>query len=87
MEGHPRKPAVSILKLVDYSCQDTISVLKVLLTMALSGKLRGLMICYRTDEGVEKTVFTGAYKAHPNKAVGAALRTSMTVMVANGELD
>lgn len=78
---------MAVFKLLEYKCKDTVSILKMLLALALSGNLRGLMICYRTDDGQEQTVFTGAYKAHPSKAVGAALRTSMSAMRAGGELD
>jgi hypothetical protein len=78
---------VAVLKLLEYRCKDTVSLLKLLLGLSLQGKIRGLMVCYRTDEFEEKTIFTGAYKAHPNKAVGAALRTSMFAMRASGELE
>jgi hypothetical protein len=61
--------------------------LKVLLTMAVEGKLRGLIVCYRTDSGEEKTLFCGAYKAHPDKAIGLVLNTSVQLMRANGEMD
>jgi hypothetical protein len=55
----------TVLKLVVYSCRETISILKVLLAMALRGKLRGIVVCYRTDDGEENTVFTGIYKHNP----------------------
>jgi hypothetical protein len=78
---------VKVIRLLEYRCRDTVSILKVLLSLAMQGKLRGLIVCYRTEDGEEKTVFTGAYKAHPNKAVGSILRTSMRLMQANGELE
>jgi hypothetical protein len=78
---------VSVVKLIEYRCRDTVSILKVLLSLALAGKLRGLIVCYRSDDGEEKTAFTGVYRAHPNKAVGSILSTSVRLMQANGELD
>lgn len=78
---------MAVLKLVEYACRDTLSILKVLTALALKGRLRGLVVCYRTDEGVEDTVFTGIYKAHPERAMGASLKMSMAQLHANGEID
>jgi hypothetical protein len=76
----------AVLRLLPYLCRDSISILRVLLSMALQGKLRGLAICYRTDEGVEESVFTGLYKSNPQNAAEASLRLSIKLMQANGEL-
>jgi hypothetical protein len=78
---------VNVLKLVEYRCEDTVSILKVLLSMALKGKLRGLIVCYRTDEGVEDSVFTGIYKSRPSAALGMSLKLSVSQMKASGELE
>lgn len=78
---------MAVLKLVEYTCRDTISILKVLLGMALKGHLRGLVVCYRTHEGHEDSVFTGIYKAHPSMAAGVSMKISMAQMRASGELD
>lgn len=78
---------MAVLKLAAYRCRETISILKVLLDLALSGKLRGVMVCYRTDDGEEETVLTGAYKVNPNRAAGASLRMSFRLMRAHGEID
>lgn len=77
----------AVLKLVEYVSKDTISILKVLLGMALRGELRGLVVCYRTPNGMEQTVFTGAYKSNPGKAAAASLKMSMKLLQANGEMD
>jgi hypothetical protein len=76
-----------LLKLVEYKCRESVSILKVLLELALKGKLRGLVICYRTDDGTERTIYTGAYKAHPGRAAEASLRMSLRLMQANGDMD
>lgn len=78
---------VNVLRLVEYKCKETVSILKVLLSLALQGRLRGLVILYRTDDGRERTVCTGAYKSSPMKAAGASLRMSLQMMQANGELE
>jgi hypothetical protein len=78
---------VAVLRLVDYACKDTISTLKVLLSLALKGRLRGIMVSFRMDDGTEDSIFTGIYKAHPATAVSASLKVSMMQMRANGELD
>lgn len=62
------------------------SILKVLLALALRGRLRGLAICYRTEDCEEHTAFTGAYKTH-GTAAAASLRMSVALMQANGELE
>ena len=79
-------PAV-VLKLVEYSCRDTISVLKVLLSLALKGKLRGLLVCYRDEDGREDTVFTGVYKDSEPAKLNASLRISLDQMRVRGEID
>lgn len=78
---------MAVIKLVEYACRDTIAVLKVLLSMAIKGRLRGLVVCYRTENGEEDTVFTGIYKAHPERAVNASLKISVAQMKACGEFD
>ena len=70
---------MSVIYLVKYINKETISVLKVLLTMAVKGELRGLALCYRTAEGAEKTVFTGHYKDNPANALNGAMRLSMAM--------
>lgn len=70
---------MSVIKLLTYRCQDTIAVLRVLLAKAIKGELRGLALCYRTENGEEDTVFTGIYKAHPDTALGAGMRMSMAM--------
>jgi hypothetical protein len=76
---------MNVLRLVRYSCKETVSILKVLLSLALQGKLRGLMVCYRTEDGTEDTVFTGLYKDHPSAAASACLRVSMQQLHARTE--
>lgn len=71
---------MNVLRLVQYSCKETISILKVLLSLAVQGKLRGVAILYRTDDGEEDTVFTGIYKDHPSLAASACLRMGMERM-------
>jgi hypothetical protein len=76
-----------ILRLAEYTCKDTISALKVLLALALQGKLRGLVVMYRTEDGREQTVHTGLYRVRPDAALSASLRMSVAQMQANGEMD
>jgi hypothetical protein len=81
------KVTAAVFKLVEYSCRDTISVLKVLLSLALKGKLRGLLVCYRDDDGREDTVFTGIYKESRSSMLNASLRVSMDQLRNRGEID
>jgi hypothetical protein len=78
---------VKVLRLLEYRCRDTVAILRVLLAMAIEGRLRGLIVCYRTADGEERTVFTGAYKAHPQRALGAILSSSVEMARASGEMD
>ena len=68
---------MSVIQLVRYPGRDTIAVLRVLLAKALRGELRGVVLCYRTDDGAEEAVFTGVYKARPEYAMSAAMHLSM----------
>jgi hypothetical protein len=76
---------VAVLELVKYTNKDTVAVLRVLLSKAVKGEIRGVAICYRDSEGLEEALFTGAFK-QPGAAAGASLRMSMALMQANGEL-
>lgn len=78
---------VAVLKIVEYLSKDTIATLRVLLSMALKGQLRGLAIYYRTEDGSEETVFTGIYKAHAADAATAGMRLSVSLLRASGELE
>lgn len=78
---------MKVLRLVEYVCKDTVSILKVLLSMAIKGQLRGLIVLYRTEDGQEETVYTGAYKANSRLGASSALGLSMDLMRVNGELD
>lgn len=77
---------MKVLRLVEYRCRESIAILKVLLSLALQGKLRGMVVCYRTDEGKERTVHTGIYK-HGERAAEATLRASMMMLRASGDID
>jgi hypothetical protein len=77
---------LKVLRLVEYVCKDTTAILKVLLGMALRGQLRGLIVLYRTDDGREETVYTGAYRANSRQAASATLSASMELLRANGEI-
>jgi hypothetical protein len=78
---------LTVIRLIEYRCRETVSILKVLLSLAMQGKLRGLAVFYRTAEGDEQTVLTGYYKANPSRAAGASLSMSLKLMRANGEID
>lgn len=78
---------MAVLRLIEYQCRETLAILRVLLDMAAKGKLRGLVVCYRTEEGHERTVYTGLYKAKPSAALGVSLKASIEQMQATGEID
>jgi hypothetical protein len=78
---------MSVLRLVEYRCRETVTILKALLALALAGKLRGLMLCYKTDDGVEESILTGVYKGSTDRAASSSLRMSIRLMKANGELE
>ena len=66
--------AAVVFSLVKHTARDTIAVLRALLELALSGKLRGVAICYRDTEGNEEVALTGIYRTHPVYAVNAGVR-------------
>lgn len=55
-------------------CKDTVAIAKWMLRETLTGNLRGVAVCFRTTDGREKFVFTGAYRSRPESAIGAAAR-------------
>jgi hypothetical protein len=64
----------AVLSLVKHTARDTIDVLRALLALALTGRLRGVAICYRDSEGHEEIALTGIYKASPVYAVHAGVK-------------
>lgn len=75
---------MAVIELVKYSNRETIAALRVLLSKAQAGELRGVAVCFRTLDGEEDTLFTGAYKAHPGDAAHTAMRLSLTLAHAQG---
>lgn len=65
---------MALLSLVKYFDRGTVATLKVLLSMALKGELRGVLVFYRTPAGNEEVVATGIYEAHPEYTSSAAMR-------------
>lgn len=55
--------------------QETLQILRALTARAMRGEVIGLALCFRSGEGVEQCVFTGAYNK-PSEAVNAAARMS-----------
>lgn len=76
-----------VVKLVEYTCRDTVSALKVLLSLAVNGKLRGLVVFYRTEDGRDETIYTGLYRVRPDLALNASLKLSVTQMQVRGDFD
>ena len=70
---------MKVLKLVRPDNKETIEALQYLAEQARKGVLVGVAICYCTVNGDESAAFTGKYKAHPEKALGAAMRLSWTL--------
>lgn len=68
---------MAVMKLVKRAeDRDTAAVLQCLADMAKRGEVIAVALCYRTDDQAEHAAFTGLYKAHPDKAVNAAMRLS-----------
>ena len=74
---------MTVLRLVRTSNQDTIDAARFLLQQALRGKVVAFTGAFRDDHGVEESISTGAYKAHPDQAVIAALRFSVEALKAS----
>lgn len=78
---------MTVLRLVVTSNQDTIDAARFLLDGALRGTITGINASFRDPSGDEDSVTTGAYRAHPERAVMAALRLGIMVMKISGDLD
>lgn len=65
---------MALLSLVKYFDGNTVATLKVLLSMALKGELRGVFVVYRTPDGSDEVLATGIYRKHPEYCSSAAMR-------------
>jgi hypothetical protein len=55
-------------------CRDTVALAKWIFNHATTGKVRGVALALRMENGSDRVVFTGAFKASPKSAVAAAAR-------------
>lgn len=78
---------MAVLKLVKANNADTVKALAALLERAKRGEVDGVAVCYHTATKREKAVFTGLYRAHPDRAAATAMRLSMALAQLNGEYD
>lgn len=62
-----------MLRLIAFTaCMETVTALQHLLHRAVRGQLRGIVLCtWSVDRGSE-VILTGAYRAQPERALGAA---------------
>jgi hypothetical protein len=67
---------MAVLHLVKTNNTETIEALLYLVEQARIGNVVGIAVCFRDRSGNEEAAFTGAYKAHPDKAISAAMRLS-----------
>lgn len=68
---------MTVLRLVaSVRNDDTLAVLQSLMAKAKRGELRGVVLCYKTADGVEDAAFTGCYKACVAEAAYAAMKLS-----------
>lgn len=58
------------------NCQ-TIAVLEALVCKARAGKLTGVAVCFRNEDGSEDAAITGSYARSLDVGAAAALRLSM----------
>ena len=65
-----------VLTLVKDDNKETVRALEYLAEQARKGLIVGVAVCFRDRSGNEEAAFTGAYKAHPDKAISAAMRLS-----------
>lgn len=77
---------MTVLQLVQRSTAETVQALEYLAEQARRGNIIGVAICYRSANGCEEAAFTGPYKAHPEKAVNAAMRLSWKLTQMQDEL-
>jgi hypothetical protein len=62
-----------MLRIVSFSmCRETVAVLRDLLEKALTAKIRGMALCYWTQNGDSVVLLTGAYRVQPQHALSAA---------------
>ncbi len=67
---------MAVFSLVQNSNTETIRALEYLTDQARRGLITGIAVCFRDPSGHEEAAFTGIYKAHPERALNAAMRMS-----------
>lgn len=77
----------NVLRLVEVTNRDTVAILRVLLDRAIKGEVVAVAICYRTGDRVNRTVFSGIYKARPGAGVNAAMLMKDKLLRAQYESD
>lgn len=79
MRSQRQTPTGTVLRLVEYRDQATRRVLRALASKADNGAVRGVLVCYVSDDGVERFVSTGRYKIRA-EAVRAAARLEFRLL-------
>lgn len=76
-----------VVQMSRYRDRKTLEVLEALAEKARAGDITGLALCFKKSDGVEDSVFTGAYATSTDAAAAATLRLSMKLASARGEYD
>lgn len=58
-------------------CQESISILRVLLKRARQADVRGIALCYRSAQGRDIVFITGVFRAKPASALTAVARIAV----------
>jgi hypothetical protein len=78
---------VNVVKLQQYRSRDVERALRCLLAKWEAGKVKGVALCFKDDDGVEHISFTGNYRDDPAHALSAALKMSRRINEIQDEQD
>jgi hypothetical protein len=77
----------NVVRLRDWVNRDTAQLLLFLQEQLEHGGVRGLAVQVVDAAGIERTFFTGEYRRNPTLAVGAGLKMSMRLTLAEARLE
>lgn len=73
------------LRLIEKTNRDTVAILQCLLDRATQGEVIAVAVCFRTGDRVDRTAFSGIYKARPGAGVNAAALMQEKLLRLQGE--
>lgn len=82
---------MTVTRIDEYTARDTVMVLRELLVRAESGRMHGLVFCFKSAPHRHRYGFAGQYRSNPVEALGCITRmeykVNQLISAADGEPD